>query len=65
MSEDKVVAEKKEGEVEKKQEECASCYGAETDEQKCCPRCQDVLDAYRAKGWAAMNPKAFSQVNRV
>jgi len=61
MSEDKVVAEKKEGEAEKKEEECASCYGAETEERKCCPRCQDVLDAYRAKGWAAMNPKAFSQ----
>ncbi|CAF1064964.1 unnamed protein product [Rotaria sordida] len=32
--------------------ECESCYGAESDEHKCCPTCDDVKVAYRKKGWS-------------
>lgn len=32
--------------------ECESCYGAESDAQKCCPTCDDVKAAYRKKGWS-------------
>lgn len=32
--------------------ECEPCYGAESETQKCCPTCDDVKAAYRAKGWA-------------
>ena len=30
---------------------CGSCYGAETEERKCCNTCNEVRDAYRAKTW--------------
>lgn len=33
-------------------EGCGSCYGAETDEVKCCNTCEDVREAYNKKGWA-------------
>jgi len=33
-------------------EECGSCYGAETEELKCCNTCDDVREAYGKKGWA-------------
>ena len=32
--------------------DCESCYGAESDAHKCCPTCDDVKSAYRAKGWS-------------
>jgi hypothetical protein len=32
--------------------DCESCYGAESDEHKCCPTCDDVKAAYRQKGWS-------------
>jgi hypothetical protein len=32
--------------------ECESCYGAETETEKCCPTCDDVKAAYRKKGWS-------------
>jgi hypothetical protein len=31
---------------------CGSCYGAETEELRCCNTCQQVREAYRKKGWA-------------
>ncbi|XP_052765146.1 endoplasmic reticulum-Golgi intermediate compartment protein 3-like [Mya arenaria] len=31
---------------------CESCYGAETDDGKCCNTCEEVRDQYRKKGWA-------------
>eukprot|EP01027_Heterolobosea_sp_BB2_P002026 GEZU01003044.1.p1 GENE.GEZU01003044.1~~GEZU01003044.1.p1 ORF type:complete len:389 (+),score=137.51 GEZU01003044.1:121-1287(+) len=31
---------------------CGSCYGAESDDQKCCNTCDDIRNAYRRKGWA-------------
>ncbi len=30
---------------------CLSCYGAETDELKCCNTCDDLRKAYELKGW--------------
>eukprot|EP01138_Halocafeteria_seosinensis_P015195 gb/GECG01015508.1/.p1 GENE.gb/GECG01015508.1/~~gb/GECG01015508.1/.p1 ORF type:complete len:405 (+),score=47.57 gb/GECG01015508.1/:1-1215(+) len=30
---------------------CGSCYGAESDSFKCCNTCDDVKQAYSAKGW--------------
>ena len=41
--------------------ECGSCYGAETEELKCCNSCEDVLNAYRAQGWGIRDPRAFDQ----
>jgi len=37
------------GEEEKK--ECGDCYGAQTPSKPCCNTCQDVQEAYEAKGW--------------
>ncbi|XP_046401835.1 endoplasmic reticulum-Golgi intermediate compartment protein 3 [Ischnura elegans] len=31
---------------------CGSCYGAETEEIKCCNTCEDVREAYRKKRWS-------------
>lgn len=41
--------------------DCGSCYGAETEELKCCNSCEDVLNAYRAQGWGIRDPRAFDQ----
>lgn len=30
---------------------CGSCYGAETEELKCCNTCEQVKQSYAAKGW--------------
>ena len=35
-----------------KERKCGSCYGAETDELKCCDTCEQVREAYRKKGWS-------------
>lgn len=40
---------------------CASCYGAETPEKKCCNTCDDVREAYRLKGWAFGEMSAIAQ----
>ena len=32
--------------------ECGSCYGAETEEIKCCNSCKEVREAYKKKNWA-------------
>ncbi|KAK6167933.1 hypothetical protein SNE40_021856 [Patella caerulea] len=43
---------------------CESCYGAETEELKCCNTCENVREAYRKKGWAFNNPESIEQCNR-
>ncbi|KAI8776977.1 endoplasmic reticulum-Golgi intermediate compartment protein 3 [Biomphalaria glabrata] len=43
---------------------CESCYGAETDELKCCNSCDDVREAYRKKGWALQDPDSIEQCKR-
>jgi len=37
--------------AEQKEEGCGSCYGAETEETRCCNTCEEVKEAYRKKGW--------------
>ena len=44
--------------------ECGSCYGAETEERKCCQTCEEVLDAYRHQGWGIRDPRSFEQCKR-
>ena len=39
---------------------CGSCYGAETEEKKCCNTCNDVRDAYRLKTWK-FDPRGIEQ----
>lgn len=43
---------------------CESCYGAESEERKCCNTCDEVREAYREKGWALKNVKTVSQCVR-
>jgi len=40
---------------------CGSCYGAESERHKCCNSCEEVLSAYREKGWEILNPGKFVQ----
>jgi len=37
--------------AEEKEAGCGSCYGAETEETKCCNTCEEVKEAYKKKGW--------------
>ena len=39
---------------------CGSCYGAETEEKKCCNTCNDVREAYRIKTWK-FDPRGIEQ----
>lgn len=39
---------------------CGSCYGAETEERKCCNTCNDVREAYRLKTWK-FDPRGIEQ----
>ena len=41
-------------------ETCGSCYGAETEDHKCCNTCNDVRDAYRIKTWK-FDPRGIEQ----
>ncbi|XP_069508326.1 endoplasmic reticulum-Golgi intermediate compartment protein 3 [Ambystoma mexicanum] len=43
---------------------CESCYGAESEDIRCCNVCDDVREAYRRKGWAFKNPDAIEQCKR-
>ncbi|EPY78282.1 endoplasmic reticulum-Golgi intermediate compartment protein 3 isoform b [Camelus ferus] len=43
---------------------CESCYGAETEDIKCCNTCEDVREAYRRRGWAFKNPDTIEQCRR-
>jgi len=40
---------------------CGPCYGAQIDEGQCCKHCDDVVDAYRKKGWNADGVKELSE----
>jgi len=44
--------------------ECGSCYGAESTAFPCCPTCDDVQEAYRLKGWAFTIPRQIVQCIR-
>ncbi|XP_043841541.1 endoplasmic reticulum-Golgi intermediate compartment protein 3 isoform X1 [Dromiciops gliroides] len=43
---------------------CESCYGAESEDSKCCNTCEDVREAYRRRGWAFKNPDTIEQCRR-
>ncbi|XP_075701890.1 endoplasmic reticulum-Golgi intermediate compartment protein 3 isoform X3 [Rhinoderma darwinii] len=43
---------------------CESCYGAETEDIRCCNTCDDVREAYRRKGWAFKTPDSIEQCKR-
>ncbi|KAF7238943.1 Endoplasmic reticulum-Golgi intermediate compartment protein 3, partial [Varanus komodoensis] len=43
---------------------CESCYGAESEDIKCCNSCDDVREAYRRRGWAFKNPDTIEQCRR-
>ncbi|XP_075428689.1 endoplasmic reticulum-Golgi intermediate compartment protein 3 isoform X1 [Ascaphus truei] len=45
-------------------ERCESCYGAETEDIRCCNSCDDVREAYRRKGWAFKTPDSIAQCKR-
>ncbi|XP_031809770.1 endoplasmic reticulum-Golgi intermediate compartment protein 3 isoform X1 [Sarcophilus harrisii] len=45
-------------------ERCESCYGAESEDSKCCNTCEDVREAYRRRGWAFKNPDTIEQCRR-
>ena len=45
-------------------EKCGSCYGAESETHKCCQTCEDVLSAYREKGWGVEDPRKFEQCEK-
>ena len=38
----------------KNKKECPSCHGAESPKRKCCYTCDDVIEAYREKGWKTL-----------
>ncbi|KAF8069699.1 ergic3 [Scenedesmus sp. PABB004] len=40
---------------------CGSCYGAESDTYKCCTTCDEVRQAYQAKGWVLTNMATIAQ----
>ncbi|KRY23701.1 Endoplasmic reticulum-Golgi intermediate compartment protein 3 [Trichinella patagoniensis] len=40
---------------------CGSCYGAETSEIQCCNSCDDVIKAYKRKGWALNSMDSVEQ----
>jgi len=41
--------------------DCGSCYGAETETRKCCNTCEEVQQAYNAKGWGFNDPHRIVQ----
>ncbi|XP_075757535.1 endoplasmic reticulum-Golgi intermediate compartment protein 3 isoform X2 [Pelodiscus sinensis] len=43
---------------------CESCYGAESEDIRCCNSCDDVREAYRRRGWAFKNPDTIEQCKR-
>ncbi|KAI7684971.1 Endoplasmic reticulum-Golgi intermediate compartment protein 3 [Sarcoptes scabiei] len=42
---------------------CESCYGVEPSIKRCCNTCQDVREAYNAKGWI-LDPSTVEQCKR-
>lgn len=58
MGEDKHVVDVNLNETES----CSSCYGAESQSIKCCNTCEEVQEAYRAKGWAFVDASKVKQV---
>ena len=47
-----------------KEVNCGSCYGAESDDIKCCNTCEEVREAYRKKGWSFAVKNNIRQCSR-
>jgi len=58
VGEDKHTADVKLNETESG---CGDCYGAESEQIKCCNTCELVQEAYRAKGWAFTDAAKIKQ----
>ncbi|XP_076208197.1 endoplasmic reticulum-Golgi intermediate compartment protein 3-like isoform X1 [Aptenodytes patagonicus] len=43
---------------------CEGCYGAESEDIRCCNTCDDVREAYRRRGWAFKKPDTIEQCKR-
>jgi len=41
--------------------QCGSCYGAETNDRKCCNSCEEIISAYQDKGWSIVNMSSWDQ----
>lgn len=55
------VAEEPFIELWEENEDCGSCYGAETEWRKCCNSCGDVMEAYGVKNW---KPPVFADIQQ-
>lgn len=42
-------------------DECGDCYGAATEEQKCCQTCEDIIRAYQNQQWSISNLSTWAQ----
>lgn len=51
-------------EIPQKRPGCGSCYSAEKNPEQCCNTCNEVMEAYRSRGWAVTNPDSIAQCAR-
>ncbi len=56
----KIVNRTSEGGKEVEVVKCGSCYGAETEQKKCCNTCEEVRQAYSKKSWK-FDPRGIDQ----
>ena len=49
----------------KKEGYCGSCYGGQVPEKGCCNSCDDVREAYVARGWSFSSPESIDQVREI
>jgi hypothetical protein len=52
------------GRLDKGEQYCGTCYGAEESDEQCCNSCEEVREAYKKKGWALTNPDLIDQCTR-
>ncbi|XP_062231714.1 uncharacterized protein LOC133929113 isoform X2 [Phragmites australis] len=50
------------GRLDKGEQYCGTCYGAEESDDQCCNSCEEVREAYKKKGWALTNPDLIDQI---
>ncbi|CAN6346381.1 unnamed protein product [Urochloa humidicola] len=50
------------GRLDKGEQYCGTCYGAEESDEQCCNSCEEVREAYKKKGWALTNPDLIDQI---
>ncbi|KAL1534328.1 endoplasmic reticulum-Golgi intermediate compartment protein 3-like [Salvia divinorum] len=52
------------GRLEHNEQYCGSCFGAETADDHCCNSCEEVLEAYRKRGWGITDHESIDQCLR-